>query len=172
MPVAGGMKDTPISTMGVLTNLAHESGRRRWMIQKGNGSNAPPMIAYSWGLYIDCGPNCLLGPIRPLHKKMSTRRQKIKKNTLYQIAEAAKNTWLCGHVKWLGWSGVQMSGTVEKIHCLTPTCRNAERIVATSCTVPILVPTILMNAQRGGLTMEGCTRRNFDVVPKLQVLYE
>ena len=66
MPVAGGMKDTPISTIGVLTNLAHESGRRRCMNQKGSGSTAPMMIAYSWGLYIDRGPNCLLGPIRPL----------------------------------------------------------------------------------------------------------
>jgi len=69
MPVAGGMKDTPISTMGVLTNLAHEFGRHRCMIQKGSGSSAPTIIAYSWGLYIDCGPNCLLGPMRPLRKE-------------------------------------------------------------------------------------------------------
>jgi hypothetical protein len=69
MPVAGGMKDTPINAMGVLTNLAHESGRRRCMSQKGSGSRAPTRIAYIWGWYIDPGPNCRLGPIRPLHKE-------------------------------------------------------------------------------------------------------
>jgi len=68
---------------------------------------------------------------------------------MYQMADAVKNTRLCGHVRWLGWSGLQMSGTVAKIQCLIPTCRNPERSVATNCTVPTLVPTILMNAQRG-----------------------
>jgi hypothetical protein len=72
------MKDTPISTMGVLTYLAHESGRSRCMIQKGSGSNAPTMIAYSWGLYIDLGPNCLLGPIRPLRKETCQQETQTK----------------------------------------------------------------------------------------------
>lgn len=43
-----------------------------------------------------------------------------------------------------------MSGTVAKIHSLTATCRNEERTVATNCTVPILVSSILMSAQRVG----------------------
>jgi hypothetical protein len=42
-----------------------------------------------------------------------------------------------------------MSGTVAKIHSLTPTCRNEEMRVATNCTVPILVPSSLMSAQEG-----------------------
>jgi hypothetical protein len=39
----------------------------------------------------------------------------------YQMALAVKNTWLCGHVSWLDWFLLQISGTLLKIQCLTPT---------------------------------------------------
>lgn len=64
---------------------------------------------------------------------MRGREKECKKST-HQTAEAVKKTWLCGHVSWLFWLVLQISWTLLNSHVFIPTCRNAARVVATSCT--------------------------------------
>jgi hypothetical protein len=50
--------------------------------------------------------------------------------TTYQMAEAVKNTSLCGQLKKSGWLGEHMSLTLENIHCFTPIWTKAAKSVA------------------------------------------
>ena len=94
--------------------------------------------------------------------------------TTYQVAEAVKNTWLCGQVKKLDCVGEHISSTLANIHCFTPVWTKVTKTVAINCAIETSQPQRAEcrspNTQSHPLTQKRRTRRNLDVVPQLEVL--